>query len=191
MAGSLCETDASCLLIIDIQIRLTAVMPGKVLDRLKRNTLLLLNTAKILSIPVLATQQYPQGLGPIEPQISEALPPDCRHFEKTSFSCIAAGNFMREFKKLGKKQIILTGIEAHVCVLQTAIDLNNAGYDVFVVIDAISSRHRENYENAIQRLQQAGITTCNTESVIFEWLKDAAHEHFKTIAAMIKEPQNK
>ena len=173
---------------IDIQTSLTAAMPGKVLDRLKRNTILLINTAGLLSIPVLATQQYPQGLGPIEPQINEVLPPDSLHFEKTSFSCIAAGNFMQELKKLGKKQVIVTGIEAHVCVLQTAIDLNNSGHDVFVVIDAISSRHRENYENAIQRLQQAGITTCNTESVIFEWLKDASHEHFKTISAMIKEP---
>jgi nicotinamidase-related amidase len=182
----LCKADDSCLLVIDIQTRLTAAMPGKVLDRLKRNTILLINTAKILSVPVLATQQYPQGLGPIEPEISEALPPDCRHFEKTSFSCAAAGNFMQELKKLGKKQIILTGIEAHVCVLQTAMDLLNAKYDVFVVNDTVSSRHRENYENSLQRLQQAGVSICNAESVIFEWLRDSRHEHFKAISALIK-----
>lgn len=182
----LCKADASCLLVIDIQTRLAAAMPGKVLDRLIRNTTLLSKSAWTLSIPVLATQQYPQGLGPMEARISEALPPDCRHFEKTCFSCAGAAGFMTELGTLGRKQIILAGIEAHVCVLQTAIDLKNAGHEVFVVIDAISSRHRENYENAVQRLQQAGINICNTESVIFEWLRDARHEHFKTIATMIK-----
>ena len=182
----LCKADDSCLLVIDIQSRLTAAMPGKVLDRLKRNTILLINAARTLSVPVLATQQYPQGLGPIEPQISEALPSDCRHFEKTCFSCAAAGDFMQELTHLGKKQIILTGIEAHVCVLQTAMDLHHEKYDVFVVNDAVCSRHRENYENALQRLQQAGVSICNTESVIFEWLRDSRHEHFKTISALIK-----
>jgi len=180
------KAEDSCLLVIDIQTRLTAAMPVKVLDRLKRNATLLITAARTLSIPVLATQQYPQGLGPLEPQISEVLPPDCRHYEKTCFSCAGAAGFMRELGTLGRKQVILAGIEAHVCILQTAIDLKNAGYDAFVVIDAVSSRQRDNYENAIVRLQQAGIICCNTESIIFEWLRDARHEHFKIIAAMIK-----
>jgi len=182
----LCKADDSCLLVIDIQSRLAAAMPDKVLDRLKRNTILLINAARTLSVPVLATQQYPQGLGPIDPEISEALPPDCRHFEKTCFSCASSENFMQELTRMGKKQIILTGIEAHVCVLQTALDLLTAKYDVFVVNDAVSSRHRENYENALQRLQQAGVSICNTESVIFEWVRDSRHEHFKTISALLK-----
>ena len=87
---------------------------------------------------------------------------------------------------MGRKQIILTGIEAHICVLQTAMDLQNAKYDVFVVNDAVCSRQRENYENALQRLQQAGVIICNTESVLFEWLRDSRHEHFKTISALIR-----
>ena len=182
----LCKANDSCLLVIDIQTRLAAAMPGKVLDRLKKNSTLLIRAAGILSVPVLATRQYPQGLGPVEPVISATLPADCRYFEKTAFSCAQAEDFMPELAGLKRKQVILTGIEAHVCVLQTAVDLKNAGYDVFVVIDAVSSRQRENYENAIQRLQQAGVITCNTESVIFEWLRDARHEHFKAIAAMIK-----
>ena len=182
----LCQADDGCLLVIDIQPRLTAAMPGKVLDLLIKNSTLLIRAAGILSVPVIATQQYPQGLGAVEPVISATLPADCRYFEKTAFSCAQTGDFMLELARLKRKQVILTGIEAHVCVLQTAIDLKNAGYDVFVVIDAVSSRQRENYENALQRLQQAGIITCNTESVIFEWIRDARHEHFKTIAAMIK-----
>lgn len=182
----LCQADTSCLVVVDIQARLAAAMPGKVLDRLKRNTTLLIRSARALSIPILTTQQYPQGLGPIEPDIKTELPPDCRHFEKTCFSCAGAENFPEELKKLGKKQVILTGIEAHVCILQTAVDLQREKYDVFVVSDAISSRLRENYENALQRLLQAGIIICNTESVIFEWLRDSRHEHFKAISALLK-----
>lgn len=182
----LCQASDSCLLIIDVQTRLTAAMPAKVLDRLLRNATLLIKSAAMLSVPVLATHQYPRGLGPLEPQIAGVLPPDCRHFEKTSFSCTGAENFSPALQAQGRKQVVIAGIEAHVCVLQTALDLYEANYQVFVVADAISSRARENYENALQRLQQAGISICNTESVIFEWLRDARHEQFKEIAALVK-----
>lgn len=182
----LCVAGNSCLLVIDIQTRLTAAMPGKVLERLKRNTVMITKSATLLSIPVIATQQYPQGLGPLVPEISEALTGACRKFDKTCFSCAAADGFMQALEQTGRKQIIITGLEAHVCVLQTAIELLAAGYHVFVVADAICSRQRENYENAIQRLQQSGAILCNTESVMFEWLKDARHEHFKAIAGMLR-----
>lgn len=184
--GLLCDVDKSCLLVIDVQTRLTEIMPDKVLDRLKRNTTLLLNSARHLGIPILATQQYPQGLGPLEPEIEAAIPEGSPRFEKTCFSCTDAENFMQQLKATGKQQVIIVGVEAHICVLQTAIDLLCAGYNVFVIIDAVCSRQRENYENAMARLQQAGVITCNTESVIFEWLRDARHEHFKTVSALIK-----
>ena len=182
----LCQADKSCLLVIDIQTRLTAVMPGKVLDRLKRNSTTLLKTAGHLSIPVMVTQQYPQGLGPVEPDIRSSIPEKSKQFEKTCFSCADAEDFMQELEATGKTQVIIVGLEAHICVLQTAIDLLCADYNVFVVIDAVCSRQRENYENAITRLQQSGVTTCNTESVIFEWLKDARHEYFKSVSALVK-----
>lgn len=182
----LCDANSSCLLMIDIQTRLTAAMPGKVLDRLKRNSALLLKTAGYLSIPVFATRQYPQGLGPIEPDLEGLLPDRNIQIEKTCFSCTDADNFMKELEASGKKQVIITGVEAHICVLQTAIHLLDDGYSVFVVTDAVCSRQRENYENAITRLQQSGVITCNTESVMFEWLRDAKHEHFKSVTALIK-----
>lgn len=182
----LCFAENSCLLIIDIQSRLTAAMPGKVLERLKRNTSLLIKAAKLLPVPVFATQQYPAGLGSMEPDIQNVLPGEYRHFDKTCFSCTDADGFMPALADSGKRQVIITGIEAHICVLQTAIALQTSGYDVFVVTDAVSSRQRENYENAIQRLQQSGVITCNTESVLFEWLRDARHEHFKTLSALIR-----
>ncbi len=182
----LCNTSDSTLVIIDIQTRLTAAMPTKVLARLKRNTSLLIKAAGLLEIPVLVTEQYPEGLGPIEPEIVEILPENTPRFEKTCFSCAGADNFLEHLNNIGRKQVILTGIEAHVCVLQTAIDLLVEDYNVFVVIDGVCSRHRENYETTLQRMRQAGVITCNAESVLFEWLRNANHEHFKTLSALVR-----
>lgn len=182
----LCSADNSILVVIDIQERLTAAMPARVLERLKYNSTILLKAAGNLSIPVLATLQYPKGLGPMIPSVSDLLPADTRIFEKTCFSSLDAEGFNEELDKSARKQVILLGVEAHICVLQTAMGLQDAGYQVFVAMDAICSRHRENYENALARLQQAGITTSNTESIVYEWLRDARHEHFKGISALIK-----
>ena len=182
----LCVSDESALLIIDIQTHLTAVMPAKVLARLKRNTTLLLKAADILNIPVVATEQYPQGLGPLEPEIVEILPKSTNRIEKTCFSCVGADDFLETLNKLERKQIIIMGLEAHVCVLQTAIELLDNDYQVFVVIDGICSRHRENYEASLYRMRQSGIITCNAESVLFEWLRDSKHEHFKTLSKLVR-----
>jgi len=182
----LCDANSSALLIIDIQTHLTAVMPLKVLARLKNNTSLLIKAADTLNIPILATEQYPKGLGPLEPEIVEILPKETVRFEKTCFSCVGADNFLEKLKSSGKKQIILLGLEAHVCVLQTAIDLLVNDYQVFVVIDGICSRHRENYETSLLRMRQSGIITCNAESVLFEWLRDSKNEHFKTLSDLVR-----
>ena len=184
-ASLLCRAENSCLVVIDVQARLTAAMPAKVLSRLKRNSIMLIKAAGILSIPVFATEQYPKGLGSLDPDIIEVLPENSRRFEKTCFSCVNAENFIDELNNHGRKQVILLGLEAHICVLQTAIDLLAAGYNVFVVIDAVCSRQRENYEAALQRMWQSGVIICNAESVLFEWLKDSSHEHFKILSAMV------
>jgi len=182
----LCRAENSCLVVIDVQTHLTAAMPMKVLARLKRNSIMLIKAAGILSVPVFATEQYPKGLGPLDPDINEVLPENSRRFEKTCFSCAEADNFINELGNCGRKQVILLGLEAHICVLQTAIDLLNAGFNIFVVIDGVCSRQRENYEAALQRMCQSGIITCNAESVLFEWLRDSSHEHFKTLSAMVR-----
>lgn len=182
----LCDSDNSCLLVIDIQTRLTAAMPAKVLDRLKRNSSMLLKIANLLSIPIFVSKQYPKGLGPVEPDIEALFSDNHKHYEKTCFSCANLEHFMQDLQNSARKQVILIGLEAHVCVLQTAIDLHSSGYNVFVVLDAVCSRQRENYENAMQRLQHSGITVCNSESVIFEWLRDAKHQQFKTVSALLR-----
>ena len=182
----LCNAENSCLVLIDIQTRLTSAMPVKVLARLKRNINILLQSAKTLSIPVLSTEQYPEGLGPTEPEIVELLPDSTLKFEKTCFSCTGARQFLKHLKEDGRRQVILVGIEAHVCVLQTAIQLIAEGYQVFVVADGICSRQRENYEASLNRMSRAGVTICNTESVLFEWLRDAKHEHFKKLSHLVR-----
>jgi len=182
----LCNANNSCLVVIDIQTGLTATMPVKVLARLKRNIDILLQGANTLSIPILATEQYPKGLGPTEPEIVELLPDNALKFEKTCFSCTGAEYFLQQLEETGNKQVILIGIEAHVCVLQTAVQLIAEGYQVFVVADGVCSRHRENYEASLKRMSRANVVICNAESVLFEWLRDAKHEHFKKLSSLIQ-----
>jgi nicotinamidase-related amidase len=182
----LCRRDRAQLVVIDIQTKLGDIMPGKVLNRIVQNTALLLKAASLLNIPVLATEHYPQGLGPIQPAVLEHLPATTTRIEKTSFSGTGAERFMEAVAASNRRQLILIGMEAHICVLQTALDLLSKGYRVLVVEDAICSRKLENYQNALVRLQQSGALVVSAESIVFEWLEDAKHEHFKAIAALIK-----
>lgn len=174
------------LVVVDIQPRLTAAMPVKVLARLQRHTTLLVRAAADLGIPVSVTEQYPQGLGRLEADIEKLLPAGVKRYEKTAFSCAGAEQFLDDLEQSGRQQVLLTGMETHVCILQTAIDLLNRGYRVIVVSEAVCSRHRESYETALQRMRQAGAVIANSESVVFEWLRDARDEHFKALQSLLK-----
>ena len=182
----LCDVETSALGIVDIQTHLTAVMPAKVLARLQRNAGLLVKAATTLRVPVFASEQYPQGLGNLEPDIAKLLPDTAKRYEKTCFSVTGAEGFLEEIASSGRKQIILAGIEAHICVLQTAFLLLQEGYTVFVVADAVCSRHRESYETALERLRLAGAVITDAESVIFEWMRDSRHPHFKELQGLIR-----
>jgi nicotinamidase-related amidase len=181
-----CEASQSQVVVIDIQTKLGEVMPAKVLNRVVENTRLLLTAAHKLAIPVLATQQYPAGLGSTVPDIAQRLPDNTGRFEKTCFACTGVDEFLEQLQCNARPQVILTGMEAHVCVLQTAMDLHQRGYQVFAVGDAICSRRLENYQNALERMHQCGVVVTGAESVVFEWLGDARHEHFKEIVAMMR-----
>jgi nicotinamidase-related amidase len=167
----------SSLVLIDIQERLAAVMPAR--EAVVRAAGILAEAAAQLGIPVLATEQYPRGLGPTVPELTAKLPADAKRMEKTSFSACGA-------LPLARPQAILAGMEAHVCVLQTALELAAEGREVFVVADAICSRTEANRANALTRLEKAGVVVTNTESVLFEWLRDASHEHFRAISKLIR-----
>ena len=175
----------SVLVLIDIQERLTAAMPKGVRERVIEQLSILLTVSEVLSIPVIVTEQYPKGLGPTELALKSLLAETTPFIEKTSFSCARADGFMEAVSQLSRKQIILTGMETHICVVQTALDLQQQGYQVFVVEDAVSSRSKANQYNALQRMRQAGIIVTTVESILFEWIGDAKHPDFKTLAQLI------
>ena len=181
-----CMASDSILTVIDLQQRLGGAMPAKVLNRVIFNSILLSQAAGLLDIPVLKTEQYPRGLGPTLPDVIEALPESTTAFEKMAFSCCGADGFLATVDQLQRRQLILVGMEAHVCITQTAIDLKNAGLEVFVVEDAICSRRLENYQNALDRLRQLAITVVTAESVVFEWIEAADHAHFKAIQKLLR-----
>lgn len=178
---TLCEQDNCVLMLIDVQTGQTASMPLKVLARLQRNIGLLIKASTALQIPVLASEQKPGKMGDIETAVSQLLPPGTKIYPKTFFSCARAANFLQDLAAMRRKQIIISGMEAHISVLQTAMELLAEGYQVFVVADAVSSRHRESYETALQRLREAGVIICATESVLCEWFRGTQHEHFAPI----------
>ncbi len=183
----LCRAEDSVLLVVDIQQRLAAAMPEEARRRVFRNTAILAEAARLLGIPRLLTEQYPKGLGPTEPAVHERLGGSgVRPFEKTSFSCCGAEGFLQGLRATERRQVILAGMEAHVCVLQTALELHAAGLGVYVAEDATCSRDPANHRNAMERLRQAGVAVTNTESVVFEWLRDSRHAQFKAISGLLR-----
>jgi len=176
----------SLLVVIDIQTKLLAVMPEAAAASMLTNTGILVDAAGCLNIPVILTEQYPQGLGATDTAIVQKLPGAFQIFDKTGFSCCAAEGFNEAVEISRRKQIILAGQEAHVCVLQTALELIFMGYQVHIVEDALCSRKTEHKFYALLRLQQQGSTITNHESVLFEWLKNAAHPEFKRISGWLR-----
>jgi len=173
----------SCLVVIDMQQRLVPAMQAPA--RTINNTRLLIITATRLDIPVMLTEQYPQGLGSTVEEISKVakgLPV----FEKLHFSCMEEATFADAFRALGRQQVVLAGMEAHICVVQTAAQLIDEGYDVFVVTDATSSRTLESEKACLDRLQASGAGIATTEMVVFEWLGKAGTPAFKELLPLIK-----
>ncbi len=183
----LCRQDDSLLLCIDIQERLYAAMPEPARKRLSDNTTILLKTADLLDIPVMCTEQYPQGLGKTLDTIRQRLPAGSPCFDKTRFSCCGADGLRDALRETHKRQVVITGLETHVCVMQTALELLADGYEVFVADDAVCSRRMAHWKSALNRLRQTGVTALPTESVLFEWLRDASHEHFKSVSRMLRD----
>jgi nicotinamidase-related amidase len=172
-----------CLIVVDLQGKLAQLMHDK--DTLFKNIEILIKSAKILNIPILWCQQCPESLGPTIPQIAQLLS-GIEPINKASFSCCGADQFRTKLTQLARKQILLCGIEAHVCIYQTTMDLIKLDYEVEVVSDAVSSRTPENKQAAITRMTAAGARLTTTEMALFELLKTADHPQFKPIAKLIK-----
>ncbi|MBK1707590.1 MULTISPECIES: isochorismatase family protein [Marichromatium] len=184
----LCQRDFSQLLIIDAQERLAAAMPRDELEGVTANIQRLISAAKTLDIPVIATQHNSRGLGPIIAPIREALPEAAEPTEKTAFSCCTAPGFERNISASPeRRQLVVVGMEAHICIVQTVSGLQRWGYQVFVPADGIISRHPAYKQNVLERMRHCGIQVVCTESVGFEWLGDSSDEQFRAVWSLFKE----
>lgn len=178
------EVGLAQLVIVDMQTRLLTAMQQEAMHAVIRNCGVLATAATMLEVPTVISEQYPKGLGNTVPELS-ALLPNIKPVEKTAFSCLAEPKFSRQLT-IDRPQIVLAGMEAHICVLQTALDLQANAKQVFVAEDAIISRNPANKANALARMRDAGCIISNTESIVFEWLGKAEGDAFKAISKLIK-----
>lgn len=171
------------LVVVDIQEKFAPVIHE--LPRMIQNSLRLIKGAAILRVPVFATEQYRKGLGSTVPEIASAIP-NFAPMEKNSFSCCGAPGFIETLQAKGVQDVILCGIEAHVCVCQTCLSLLDAGFRPFVIADAISSRTPDNHRLGVERMRDAGAVIVSTEMILFELLERAGTDEFKRILTMVK-----
>jgi nicotinamidase-related amidase len=176
----------AALLVIDVQERLGAAMDPARFERLLKNNEILVETARTLGLPILVTEQYPKGLGPTVPAVRKALPPEVEPISKVAFSAHAVGLVADRLKQLGRSQIIVTGMETHVCVFQSVRDLIGTGYVPFVPRDAVLSRTPDNHETGLALMRDAGATLTSTETVVFDLLGEAGTPEFKKLSALVK-----
>ncbi len=175
----------SFLLVIDVQERLFNVMHEK--QRLCDNVSKLAAIAQTLSLPVICTEQYPKGLGhTIEPVADHLRQAGCLTVEKMSFSCMGEPGFKAQIEALKRKQAIICGIETHVCVYQTAVEMIENGFETAVAADAVASRTPDSIELGLRRMEKEGVKISSVEMIAFELMRTAEHEAFRQIAGIIK-----
>lgn len=179
----LMDSARSCLMIVDVQKRLLGAMdaPRQVVS----GCTLMMKAAAVLEIPLLVSEQYPEGLGPTIEPLAELAPEDA-FFSKLDFSCARNAAIRGKIGTFGREQIVIGGIEAHVCVLQTALAFTEAGYECFVAADATSSRTPSNHAAAMARMRSAGVEVVTSEMVVFEWLGRAGTPEFKELSRLLK-----
>jgi nicotinamidase-related amidase len=174
----------TALLVVDVQERLVPAIAGH--RRVVWNIGRLIDGAKVLGLPVLATEQYPAGLGPTVPELAGRLPAGIP--EKTAFSSAGCAGLLDPLAARGIGRLLVCGIEAHVCVQQTVLDFLAAGWRVYVAVDAVGSRFDVDYRTALARMDAAGATLTSTEAALFEWCQAAGTPEFKQISRLAREP---
>jgi nicotinamidase-related amidase len=172
----------TALLVIDVQDKLLPLIPGHA--GMVLNIAFLVDAARLLEIPVTATEQYPKGLGPTTAELAKRLP---ERPEKTAFSCCAIPSVVEGFRRGARPKVLLAGIESHVCVLNTALDLLNLDFRVYIAVDAVASRFAMDHDVALRRLEKAGAILTTAECAVFEWTGGAGHPQFKAISQLVQE----
>ncbi len=178
----LCREDV-VLLVIDVQEPFLRTIFER--ERVLRNSVKLIKAAKIMGVPVITTLQYRARMGDVVPEIAEVLPSDER-FDKMTFSCCGSVDFVSKLSSIGRRTVVICGIETHVCINQTALDLIDDGYSVQIVADAVSSRRESDWRMGLEKLRQAGAVITTTEAAILEILRDAAAHERKAILESVK-----
>jgi len=177
------QLDSTVLVVIDVQDKLFRVMPER--EALAASLRKLVRGAQVLGVPVILTEQNPKGLGPTIAELADLMP-GIQPIPKFSFSCCGEERFLRELEALGRRQVLLAGIELHICVYQTALDLLASGYEVQVVADCVTTRLLENREIGLTKLRDSGAGLTTAEMALFELLKTAEGDVFKEISRIVK-----
>jgi len=177
------NTVETALVLVDFQGRLAEIVYQS--DQVERNVLMMTKGCQALGVPILPTVQLPEKLGPILPALGDALL-EVKPIPKETFSAMREPAFMTALHQTSRKQIILAGIEAHVCALQTGLDLIDAGYTVHVLSDGVFSRTKENQQLALQRFHDAGAMITSVEMALFEMIRTSKHPEFRTISRLVR-----
>lgn len=189
-ASGLVRRDDLVLVLVDVQERLAAVMPRR--DEVVAAAVRLAKTAALVGAPIMVTRQYPEGLGGTVPEVEEAVTrlassgARVQGVDKTSFSCAGESEFAQALRAFGRRQVVLCGMETHVCVAQTALALAAEGYEVQVAADACCSRSDSDHAVALDRMRAAGVTVTVSESVMYEAVGRAATDEFRQLLAIVK-----
>lgn len=183
MAGKIITADDSILCVVDIQEKLLPHISNY--QQVIKESSMLIEAARILGIPLVVSEQVPRALGPTVPQTKEHLQ-DVGVIEKTSFSCMACEDYDKALQVIGRKTLVLCGIEAHVCIMLTALEALEKGYNVVVAADAVGSRTDANCQLAVARMRQEGVIIASAEMMIMEWTGGAAHPRFRDIIKLVK-----
>jgi nicotinamidase-related amidase len=172
----------SALLVIDVQEKLLVKIPTA--QALVHNISFLIDGARLVEVPVSATEQYPKGLGPTVPALAAKL---TERPDKVAFSCCAIPSVTGNFRQQGRSKILLAGMETHVCVLNTALDLLAEGFQVYLAVDALASRFAVDHDTALRRLEKAGAILTTSETAVFEWVGGSSHPKFKQVSSLVQE----
>ncbi len=184
----LLSREQSVLVVVDLQKSLLKTI--KVGQEIADNIKLLVQVAQALEVPILYTTQNAEKLGGVIPEL-ETLVGDTPVMDKLCFSCAGSDEFMKQLQSLGRAQIVLAGIEAHICILQTALDLVKAGYTIHTPYDAIASRQKRDWKYALLRLSHSGVIVSSVESVVYEWLQEAGTDLFRSVLPLLKEREQR
>ena len=179
---TLMHASETALLVVDVQEKLMVKIPSA--EAVVRDIAFLIDVAKLVGVEVVATEQYPRGLGPTVAALAARLPdrPD-----KVGFSCCAVPGLAENLRKARRSRVLLAGIEAHVCVLHTALDLLAGDFRVYIAVDACASRYPADRDVAFRRLEKAGAILTTAETAAFEWLGGSTHPQFKAVSALVQE----